>query len=381
VKVEIIDDSPAVEALARRLAGVTRLAIDVESNGLFVYRPRLCAVQVAFEERGELEVVVIDTLSARIGPLSALLGGGGPPKVLHDLTFDARMLLEHGVVLGNVRDTSVAGRLLGRPALGLGSLAEGELGIKLAKAFQQHDWAERPLTAEQLAYLAGDVAHLFALDERLSEEVAARGVAAEVAEETAYKLAEALAEIPPPPPMYLRVKGLDRLPPPEQAIVRRASLAREQIAQAEDVPPFKVVPNDFLVELARRRPASPRAVWVIPGANRGRGARHTEAWAAAVRDGALPPDEAALLVPRRVPPEAAKERKGREERLRAWRKRVARERGIDEQAVLPGHCVNDLVSAAPASLDEMAVVPGVGAFRLERYGDAMLEALRGRSGA
>ena len=38
--------------------------------------------------------VVVD-----VAPLGPTLGPGGPVKVLHDLTFDARMLLDAGVLL------------------------------------------------------------------------------------------------------------------------------------------------------------------------------------------------------------------------------------------------------------------------------------------
>lgn len=376
---EIIRDTAGVRKLAERLAAAPRVALDVESNGLFVYRPRLCTMQLAFEEAGELRVVIVDTLVTQAAPLAAVLGASGPIKVLHDLSFDARILSEEGVTLGNVRDTSVQARLLGRQQLGLGSLVEQELGIKLLKAFQQHNWAERPLQSAHLTYLADDVAHLFTLEEKLALEVAAHEITAEVTCETAYKLSEALTPPAPAPPAYLRIKGLDRLGPIEQAIVRQAFFTRDSAARAENVPAFKVAPNDFLLALAERKPGTGHAVRMLPGANKGRAARYADRWAMAVRqglsDGKLPSEEAALLVPERLPPEQVKERRGREERLRSWRKRVAKERSVDEQAVLPGHCVSDLVSSAPTSLDGLRQIPGLGAFRVERDGRALLEAI------
>ncbi len=67
--------------------------------------------------------------------------------------------------------------------------------------------------------------------------------------------------------------------------------------------------------------------------------------------------------------------RAREARLKAFRRREAAARGVDEQAVLPGHCVRDLVALAPPTLDDLARVAGLGAFRVERYGRALLEAL------
>ena len=40
--------------------------------------------------------------------------------------------------------------------------------------------------------------------------------------------------------------------------------------------------------------------------------------------------------------------------------------------VLPGHCVSDVAARMPRTRTELADVPGFGAFRVERYGDAIL---------
>jgi hypothetical protein len=45
--------------------------------------------------------------------------------------------------------------------------------------------------------------------------------------------------------------------------------------------------------------------------------------------------------------------------------------------VLPGHCVKDAVELDLSAASDLARVPGVGAFRVARDGDAILRALRG----
>src|SRR5207247_490236 len=79
----------------------------------------------------------------------------------------------------------------GFAATGLAAMLASELGVAVTKRYQQHDWSLRPLTPEQIGYLAGDVAHLIALDARLAERTAALGIADEAADECAYKLATA----------------------------------------------------------------------------------------------------------------------------------------------------------------------------------------------
>jgi ribonuclease D len=69
-------------------------------------------------------------------------------------------------------------------------------------------------------------------------------------------------------------------------------------------------------------------------------------------------------------------RRAREARLRAWRRQRARERGVDEQAVLPGHCLSDVAALREATREALAAVPGLGRGRLERDGEALLALVR-----
>ena len=127
-------------------------------------------------------------------PLARLLGPDGPEKIIHDLSFDARLLGRAGLPLGRVMDTAVHARFLGLRETGLGALLATRLGVTISKAMQQADWARRPLGPEALAYLCDDVAHLGRLAAGLEAEAAARGIAAEIAVESAYALAQASAE-------------------------------------------------------------------------------------------------------------------------------------------------------------------------------------------
>src|SRR5215204_4853855 len=98
---------PALKAIVARMRTATAIALDVEADGLFAYRPQLCTMQLAWQEADRVQVAVVDTLAVPADMLAPLLGACGPIKVLHDLTFDARLLAEAGAPLGNVRDTSV----------------------------------------------------------------------------------------------------------------------------------------------------------------------------------------------------------------------------------------------------------------------------------
>jgi ribonuclease D len=381
--------SPAVVTSPAELARVVRaaraaplVAVDVEGNGLFAYRPKLCTVQLAWGAADGVEVAIVDTLAVEPKPLGELFTAGGPPKVLHDFTFDVKLLADAGIELANVRDTSVLARLLGRKATGLASLLSSELAIVVTKDLQQHDWSRRPLEPAQIEYLAGDVRHLAALYEKLSAEARALDIEEEVEVECVFKREGALAPPRERRPAYLRVKGAEVLDPPSLAVLRRVYLEREQIAESWDEPPFKVAGNDVLLWLSQSKP---KTVADLARARRGVssrllevGARIVAAVQAGLADGRVPPAD--VERPARPDKELMAARRAREKRLSAWRRVEAKVRGVDEQVVLPGHCLSDLVGLIEIDEASIAAVRGMGPKRLARYGATLAGLLRNDAG-
>jgi ribonuclease D len=370
-----------VEQIVERCRRAPRLAVDVEANGLFVYRARLCTVQLAWEEGGGIAVAVIDTIATSVRPLAPIFGPDGPVKVLHDLTFDARLLDESGAPLSRVRDTSVAARFLGFQATGLASLLASELGVTIDKHLQQHDWARRPLTDEQLVYLAGDVRDLLALDDHLGALSRAREIEDEIAEECQHKLGTAKNPPRDGRPAYVRIKGAAALDPVGRAVLRRLVRVREVAAEAADVPPFKVVGNETLLAIAAKLPTSTSALQALPGGASGRagplGAAFLHAVAAGIDDGDVPEDERAAFLPVRIDREQIVKRRAVEARISAFRRAEAKLRGVDEQVVLPGHCATELADALlahpngdPELEAAVARISGLGACRIARYSSA-----------
>jgi ATP-dependent DNA helicase RecQ len=64
------------------------------------------------------------------------------------------------------------------------------------------------------------------------------------------------------------------------------------------------------------------------------------------------------------------------ERLRAWRAAQAREQGVPAYVVFGDATLKALASIRPGSREALAGVSGIGAAKLERYGDALLELLQ-----
>jgi len=384
--VSLVTEEHALRAAVSRLNGKARIAVDLESNGMFAYRAVACIVQIASDD----EVVIVDALATSLEPLAELLASTTTAKVVHDVAFDARILAEAGVTLGNVRDTSLAARMLGRTATGLAALLGTELGVTIDKKMQQHDWSERPLSPSAVQYLAGDVVYLEALADRLFGEVAERGIAEEVEEETRYRLAQAVAsagaeEARPP---YVRLKGIERASATDLPILRHLAEIRERHARELGVPPYKVLAPDVLFAVAQVKPTTHDELARIRGAMSGRRARAMasevlDAVECGLEDGEIPEEDRAWFEKPRHPggSGAVRARRAREQRLSRWRKGEAHKRGVDEQVVLPGHVLQDLADVADPSLETIAAVPGIGAFRVARDGEALLAVMTVAEGA
>jgi len=61
--------------------------------------------------------------------------------------------------------------------------------------------------------------------------------------------------------------------------------------------------------------------------------------------------------------------------LREWRSNTAREQNVPAYVIFHDSTLRAIAQAAPDDLDELARVPGIGASKLDRYGDAVLQQL------
>lgn len=257
----LVADAAALAALAERLRAEPVVAIDTESNSFHVYRERVCLIQISTRR----EDVIVDPLSVDVATLGEVLCDGRE-TVLHGADYDVRCLRrEYGWGLPRLFDTMAAARRLGRTGLGLSALVEAHFGVRLSKANQRSDWGRRPLTREQVAYAALDTHYLLPLYDLLSGELAARGALDEARLEFGRIAAVEPREKVFDPEGWRRMKGARELDPAGRRVLRALWIAREERARAEDRPPFKVLGEHTMLELARRRPRAVDELGRFPG--------------------------------------------------------------------------------------------------------------------
>ena len=363
-----------MDRVAGALRGVSRLALDCEAAGFHRYSDRICLIQLSLDR----ETFLLDPLALDPAPvLRPVLEDSGVEVVMHGADFDLRVLdRDLGIRLRGLFDTQVAGALLGVNGLGLSSLLERTLGVKLSKKYQRADWAKRPLPQGMLDYAALDTAHLLELSDRLRGELRARG-REEWAVEESRKL-EAIRWEPDEEDPVTRIKGARDLSSREIARLRAAIEWRDQVARERDRAPFRVAGNDTLLEAARRNPISMDDVANLPGINprvaRSEGERLLEL----LKNANQVPESEVEGYPRFQGP--GRERPGPEEeerlnRLKEVRNRRARDLEIDRGTLLPNHVLEALAQSPPGDLAELKAVDGVRDWRAEALGADLLEVL------
>ncbi|WP_456285651.1 HRDC domain-containing protein [Microbacterium sp. JZ70] len=252
----VIDD-PAVfaEAVERLAAGTGPVAVDVERASGFRYSQRAYLVQLYRRDGG---VLLVDPIAVPdVTAIQRLLGD--EEWVFHAASQDLPSLRELGLDPRRIFDTELAARLLGWERVGLGAVVEAALGIELAKAHSAADWSTRPLPRAWLEYAALDVLHLVDVRDRLEAELEASGKAEFARQEFEATLARE-PKAPRPDP-WRRLSGLHKVRGRRNlAVARELWRAREELAQAQDVSPGRLVPDRALVAAVLAMPRTKQAL-------------------------------------------------------------------------------------------------------------------------
>jgi ribonuclease D len=284
----VVETAGALEHAIEMLAGGEGpVAVDAERASGYRYGQRAYLVQL--RRRGSGTFLIDPVPCPDLSALRTALAG--TEMVLHAATQDLPCLAELGLVPDLLFDTELAGRLLGYPRVGLGTMVETVLGFMLEKGHSAADWSTRPLPADWLRYAALDVELLVELRDELRGELEEAGKLAWAEEEFAAILAAPPKE--PRPDPWRRTSGIHRLRTRRSlAVVRELWTARDRIARDRDLSPGRVLPDAAIIEAALQLPRTPDDLAALP-AFRGRNPRrHAAAWFRAVQRGRALPDTA-----------------------------------------------------------------------------------------
>ncbi len=262
MKFDLITTDQELQQFCTETAGQDFLGFDTEFVSENLYRPQLCLVQAATRQR----TVLIDSMVIRdLTPFWSLICNQIETVVAHaareEFLFCYR---ESGQRPSNLFDLQIAAGFAGfdYPAA-YSTLVEAHTGTRLAKGETRTDWRVRPLSQRQMQYAAQDVEHLLVLYERFQRGLERRGRTGWYREEVTAWMNQ-LEEFERSP-AWIRLSGLNRLSRRSLAIVRELSSWRDQTASAVNRSPRRILPDDLLLEIAKRGEADAARVKAIRG--------------------------------------------------------------------------------------------------------------------
>jgi ribonuclease D len=292
-------DSPADfdDAVRRLASGEGPVAVDAERASGFRYSQRAYLIQMF--RRGAGTFLFDPPQIPDFSPLQQAIRT--EEWVLHAASQDLACLREVGLDPERIFDTELAARLLGMPRVGLASVVEELLDIRLAKEHSAADWSTRPLPQSWLTYAALDVELLVDVRDRLVERIA-------VAEKTELAAQEFEAVLhreakPPAAEPWRRLSGIHGVRGQRNlAVARELWLTRDARAAELDIAPGRLVPDASVLAAAKALPQTRRALADLREFT-GRASRsELDRWWAAVERGLATDDLPAVRVPTDSPP-------------------------------------------------------------------------------
>jgi ribonuclease D len=257
----VIDTLVALDAAVEALrAGSGAVAVDAERASGYRYGQRAYLVQIRRDGAGTFLIDPIPFGDLR--RVSQVIADA--EWVVHAASQDLPCLRELGMEPTKLFDTELAARIAGFERVGLATMVEKLLGLRLAKEHSAVDWSRRPLPEPWLGYAALDVEVLLDLRDALESELRDQGKL----EWTQEEFAAVLAAGPPAPRAdpWRRTSGIHRVRNRRQlAIVRALWEARDKAARARDTAPGRVLADASIIAAATTATESAIDLAKLPG--------------------------------------------------------------------------------------------------------------------
>ena len=249
-----------------QLAECPSIAFDTEFVSESTFRPVLCLIQVA---AGDSLAIIDATTIGDMTPFWQVIAAEGHETIVHagrgEIEFCHRSV---GRQPASMFDVQLAAGLVGIefPA-GFGTLVQRLLGITPNKAETRTDWRRRPLSQRQIEYALDDVRYLSEMRDILHARLNKLERRAWLDQETAAWQEEIEHYLTCE--RWRRISGNSGLSRRSLAIVRELWRWREAEAERRNRPAKRVLRDDLIIELAKRRTAEANRIKAIRGMERG----------------------------------------------------------------------------------------------------------------
>jgi ribonuclease D len=295
----LITTSDALADICKPLSRADYLTVDTEFMREGTFWPRLCLLQIA----GPDDAVAVDPLAdgLDLNPLFELLADASIVKVMHAARQDMEIFYHlTGELPHPLFDTQVAAMVCGfGDQVGYEALVAKLTGARLDKSSRFTDWAQRPLSDQQLTYALGDVIYLRPTYEALRARVEETARLHWIEEEISMLCDPAIYRIEPAE-AWRRLKP-KRTEPQYLAVLQTVAAWREREAMERDLPRNRIVRDETLLQIAAHPPSDAKALDRVRGLSRGfSNSRLGAGLLGAVAEGrAVPPESAPVAPPKR----------------------------------------------------------------------------------
>jgi ribonuclease D len=356
-----------LNALVNDLAKQPSVAVDTESNSLHAYHEQVCLIQFSTPETDYLvDPLALDDISA----LGKIFASSEIEKIFHAAEYDLICLKrDFNFSVTNIFDTRWAVRVLGYARDGLDGLLKEKFGIQVNKKYQKADWGKRPLSAEQINYARLDTHYLLPIKDMLEAELKQKGLL-QLAREDFERASD--VEIPTAKPvLWKRMANNHSFSSRELTILKELYEVRERIADELNRPPFKVMGDRQLFDIARLTPQHLDELYGL-----GLSSRQVERWGKAILQAVEKGEAAPLAKPQQLerPDDAFLSRL---DSLKNWRKNTARQMGVESDVVLPRQLMELIADRAPRSMAELSDMLAGSPWRMDRFGPQILNVVKG----
>ncbi|MSQ90499.1 MAG: hypothetical protein EXS01_03780 [Phycisphaerales bacterium] len=253
---ELIDTPAQLEAFMNHVRTEGSFAFDTEFIGEETFIPLICLIQLATRSR----LALIDPFAFEGTTLNVVWEAVCDPtllKIVHAGGQDINAAQRYtNRPARNVIDTQIAAGFIGMPwPSSLGNVVHAVAELRLNKGHTFTEWDSRPLSKSQLAYAADDVRYLplvWQLQQERLDSLQRKAWAISESEESLRTSDEFLPESQ----VRRAARGMG-LRPRVMTILRELVILRYSIAEAKNLPPRTVLPDSPMLEIARRKVATP----------------------------------------------------------------------------------------------------------------------------
>lgn len=229
------------------------VAFDTEFVSENTYRPELGLLQFATKTRS----VAVDPLAvADLSPWWDIMADNQTQVVVHggqaEIRFCLNQIQQPPCLL---HDIQLAEGFRGRSyPLSYSAIVQRVLGQTVDGSQTRTDWLRRPLSADQMKYALEDVDHVLEIFERQVDWLKRENRFVWFESEMQRLIGDIMSDDSSAP--WLRLAGTHKLSRRELAIVQKLADWREKEAAFRNRPVRRILRDDLLVDLAKRKPTT-----------------------------------------------------------------------------------------------------------------------------